>query len=68
MDINQEVRLETYPADEHWEGDDRRDIVEGLRSKRHPSSGEISEDLGDYEGPWDDFRRRERMAEACYEC
>ena len=48
-----------------WENEDRRD---GFEEPLYWSLNEVSEDSGDYEEPWDDIGRRERMATACYEC
>ena len=47
-----------------WENEDRRDDFE---EPLYWTLNEVSEDLGDYEAPWDDVSRRERMAEAMYE-
>ena len=48
-----------------WENEDRRN---GFEEPLYWSLDEVSEDPGDYEESGDDIRRRERMAEACYEC
>ena len=48
-----------------WENEDRRDDFE---EPWYWTSSGVSEDLGDYEESGDDIRRRERMAEAMYEC
>ena len=48
-----------------WENEDRRDDFE---EPWYWSSDEFREASGDYEEPGDDIRRRERMAEAMYEC
>ena len=48
-----------------WENEDRRDDFE---EPWHWTSSSVPEDLGDYEESGDDIRRRERMAEAMYEC
>lgn len=48
-----------------WENEDRRDDFEEPWNWAFPT---VLEDLGDYEEPWDDIRRRERMAEAIYDC
>ena len=47
-----------------WENEDRRDDFE---EPWYWSLDDLLTDPGDYEEPWDDIRRRERMAEAMYE-
>ena len=46
------------------EDGDRRDDFEEPWYWSRPS---VPQDSGDYEEPWDDIGRRERMAEAIYE-
>jgi hypothetical protein len=48
-----------------WENEDRRDDFEEPWNWAFAS---VLQDLGDYEEPWDDIGRRERMAQAMYEC
>ena len=48
-----------------WENEDRRDDFE---EPWYWSLDDLLKDPGDYEEPWDDIGRRERMAEAMYEC
>ena len=64
MDIKDTLRLEAYITDELREGGYRRD-----RIKRYWDgySSEVSDTTGSDQKAWDDIRRRERMAEACYE-
>ena len=57
--------LDTFGYDRDWETDGGRDDFEEPWNWSFPT---VLEDLGDYEEPWDDQRRRERMAEAMYEC
>ena len=47
-----------------WENEDRRDDFEEPWNWDFPT---VLEDLGDYEAPWDDVSRRERVAQAIYE-
>jgi hypothetical protein len=47
-----------------WESEDGRDRFEEPWNWAWQS---ILTDFGDYEAPWDDVARRERMAEAIYE-
>ena len=47
-----------------WENEDRRDDFE---EPWNWSFATVLEDSGDYEAPWDDVARRERMAQAIYE-
>ena len=54
-----------WDFDDFWENEDRRDDFEEPWNWAFPT---VLADLGDYEEPWDDQRRRERMAEAMYEC
>jgi hypothetical protein len=64
MDIKDTLRLDSYIVDELREGGYRRD-----RIKRYWDgySSSFLETSGSDEKAWDDIRRRERMAEACYE-
>ena len=48
-----------------WENEDRRDDFE---EPWYWTSDEFREASSDYEEPGDDIGRRERMAEAMYEC
>ena len=47
-----------------WENEDRRDDFEEPWNWAFPT---VLEDFGDYEAPWHDVARRERMAQAIYE-
>ena len=65
MDPNE---LRQFPESDYydfWENEDRRDDFEEPWNWAFPT---VLQDLGDYEEPWDDIGRRERMAEAIYEC
>ena len=64
MDIKDTLRLDSYITDELREGGYRRD-----RIKRYWDgySSSFLETTGSDEKVRDDIRRRERMAEACYE-
>ena len=64
MDTKDTLRLDSYIIDELREGGYRRD-----RIKRYWDgySSSFLETTGSDEKAWDDIRRRERMAEACYE-
>ena len=65
MDPDQLRQLrESFDYNDFWENEDRRDDFEEPWNWAFPP---VLEDLGDYEAPWDDVRRRERMAEAMYE-
>ena len=48
-----------------WETDGGRDDLEEPWNWAFPA---VLQDIGDNEDTGDDKRRRERMAEACYEC
>ena len=65
MDPNE---LRQFPEPDYydfWENEDRRDDFEEPWNWSFPT---VLSDPGDYEEPWDDIGRRERMAEAVYEC
>ena len=64
MDTFHTLRLATILTDEFREGGYRRD-----RIKRHWDGycSTISDTTGSDQKAWDDIRRRERMAEACYD-
>ena len=47
-----------------WENEGGRDDFEEPWNWDFPT---VLEDLGDYEAPWDDVSRRERVAQAIYE-
>ena len=64
MDIKDTLRLEAIIADELREGGYRRDRIERYWDGY---CSEFSETTGSDQEAWDDIRRRERMAEACYE-
>ena len=63
----EELRQLRSEWDDHnyWETKDRRNDFE---APWYWSSESVSEDIGDYEESRDDIGRRERMAEAMYEC
>jgi|TARA_B100001540_G_C15654459_1_gene572600 hypothetical protein len=64
MDSNE---LRQFPERDYydfWENEDRRDDFEEPWNWDFPT---VLEDLGDYEAPWDDVSRRERVAQAIYE-
>ena len=65
MDPKDSRQLQGHDYYDFWENEDRRDDFE---EPLYWSLDAVSEDLGDYEEPWDDIRRHERMAEAMYEC
>jgi hypothetical protein len=56
--------LDSHPDDNYWEAYHRRDNSEGDRDIDSPC---IPEDFDDNEDAWNDIRRRERVAEACYD-
>ena len=65
MDPNE---LRQFPESDYydfWENEDRRDDFEEPWNWAFPT---VLQDPGDYEESGDDIRRRERMAEAMYEC
>ena len=57
--------LEAYPDDTYWEAHHRRG-----NSERYwdGSSDAIPPYFDDNEDAWNDIRRRERLAEAMYDC
>ena len=65
MDTPTSRWLDTFGYDRDWEADGGRDDFE---EPWYWSGFAISEDIGANEDTGDDVRRRERMAEACYEC
>ena len=64
MDLTDTLRLDAFITDELREGGYRRD-----RSKRYWNGycSSVSDTTNSDEAVRDDIRRRERMAEACYE-
>ena len=56
--------LESNPDDNYWEAYHRRDDSDGDRVR---DFYDVSEMLDGSENAWPPLRRRERMAEACYE-
>ena len=65
MDLDHFRWLESRGYDIHWETDGGRD---GTEEPWYWLSPKVLEDLGTNEDTGVDVRRRERMAEACYEC
>ena len=65
MDPNESRQFSEYDYYDFWENEDRRNDFE---EPWYWSIDAVLEDIGDYEESGDDIRRRERMAEACYEC
>jgi hypothetical protein len=65
MDSKDLLWLETDPKDSHWEGYYRRTDTERDRIR---DFYDVPEMLDGSENAWPSLRRRERMAEACYEC
>ena len=65
MDPSAERWMETFREDCHRETDGGRDDFE---EPWYWSSTTVPEDLGDYQESGDDVRRRERVAQAIYEC
>ena len=69
MDPADILWLDSDPTDPDWETDYRRDSAEGDSCLRWLlSSVRLSEMSGYYQEVGDDLGRRERMAEAMYEC
>ena len=69
MDSDDILWLDSDPTDPDWQTNHRRDSVEGDSCLRWLlASIRLSEMSGYYEEIGDDIRRRERMAEAMYEC
>ena len=64
MDTKDTLRLGTIIADELREGGYRRDRI---KRTWDGYSSEFLQTTGSDQEAWDDIRRRERMAEACYE-
>ena len=65
MDPNEPRQFSEHDYYDFWENEDRRDDFEEPWNWAFPT---VLSDPGDYEEPWDDIGRRERMAEAMYEC
>ena len=65
MDITNTLWLDSYIADCIREGNDRRSRSKGAG---YPIRSAMSEDVGFNEDTGDDIARRERMAEAMYDC
>ena len=57
--------LESHPEDTYWEAYHRRTDTEGDWDRDCPC---IPPDFDDNEDALNDIRRRERLAEAMYEC
>ena len=64
MDLTDTLWLDAFITDELREGSYRRDR---LKRTWDGYCSELSENIGSDEAVRDDIRRRERMAEACYE-
>ena len=64
MDSNELRPFSERDYYDFWESEDGRDCFEEPWNWAWES---ILKDFGDYEAPWDDVARRERMAEAIYE-
>ena len=65
MDIANILWLDSKPHDSYWETSYRRSYLEG---DEFGSSDNIPPDFDDNEDAWNDKRRRERLAEAIYDC
>ena len=63
MDTKDTLRLAAYITDELREGGYRRDRI---KRTWDGYCSEVLETTGSDQKAWDDIRRRERMAEACY--
>ena len=64
MDLTDTLWLDAYISDKIREGSNRRDSIERYWIGY---SSSFSETTGSDEAVRDDIRRRERMAEACYD-
>ena len=64
MDTPDTLRLEADPDDEYWEAYHRRDYTDRDQQSLLEA---MSETFGSPEEAWNDIRRRERMAQACYD-
>jgi hypothetical protein len=64
MDLTNTLWLDAFINNDLREGGYRRDRIERYWDGY---SSEFSETTESDEAAWDDIRRRERMAEACYE-
>jgi hypothetical protein len=64
MDTQDALRLEAEVADCLREGGYRRDRIKGYWDGYIPIFSTLS---GTDKAAWDDIRRKERMAEACYD-
>ena len=65
MDLATILWLDSDPEDSYWESSYRRSDSEG-----HEYRGifDVPADFDDNEDAWNDQRRRERLAEAEYDC
>jgi hypothetical protein len=64
MGITNTSRMETQVFDRYWEAYYRRTSSEGYR---HSGCFAVPADFDDNEDAGNDIRRRERVAQACYE-
>ena len=64
MDTQDTLRLATILTDEFREGGYRRDRIKGYWDGYIPTFFTCT---GTDQAAWDDIRRKERMAEACYD-
>jgi len=65
MDLATILWLDSEPENDYWETSYRRSYPEGYRLG---SSDDVPPHFDDNEDAWNDQRRRERLAEAEYEC
>ena len=65
MDSDKQRWLDTFGYDRNWETDSGRNNPE---ASWNGISFDVPPDFDDNQDTWNDQRRRERLAEACYEC
>jgi hypothetical protein len=65
MDIANVLWLDSDAKDTYWEAYHRRGDTEGDWDR---SGDDVPPDFDDNEDAWNDIRRRERVAQAIYEC
>ena len=64
MDSNDSFKSQIEQDHDDWETNYRRDYIDG---DRYSLLEVMCEMFDDKEKAWDDIRRRERMAQACYD-
>ena len=68
MDPKGQIWVEPFDRDTYWETSYRRSYPERSSIRGDRDSETLPQDFGNNEESGDDIRRRERMAEAMYDC